>query len=176
MPLCEKFNWQYADRIDTADVMLAAFVESVNEDTASVQLALLTAIVKLFIRRPTAGELLLPKILEWATETCGDPDIRDRIRASLLMLYIGGFIYWRLLSTDPVVAKQIVFGDRPNLSSDIEVVDDALVDQLCLYIASIASIYHKPASSFIGRFNTRTLKQTPVLVVERKFYADRSYL
>jgi len=43
-----------------------------------VQLALLTATVKLFIRRPTAASSLLPKVLKMATEEADNPDLRDR--------------------------------------------------------------------------------------------------
>jgi vesicle coat complex subunit len=57
-------------------------------------LALLTATVKLFVQRPTAGQELVPKVLKWATEEVDNPDLRDR-----------GYIYWRLLSTDPAAAK-----------------------------------------------------------------------
>jgi vesicle coat complex subunit len=44
-----------------------------------VQLALLTATVKLFIRRPTAASGLLPKVLKMATEEADNPDLRDRV-------------------------------------------------------------------------------------------------
>lgn len=44
-----------------------------------VQLALLTATVKLFIRRPTAASALLPKVLKMATEEADNPDLRDRV-------------------------------------------------------------------------------------------------
>jgi vesicle coat complex subunit len=44
-----------------------------------VQLALLTATVKLFIRRPTAASSLLPKVLKMATEEADNPDLRDRV-------------------------------------------------------------------------------------------------
>lgn len=57
-------------------------------------MALLTTVVKLFLKRPAAGQELVPKILKWATEEVDNPDLRDR-----------GFIYWRLLSTNPTAAK-----------------------------------------------------------------------
>jgi vesicle coat complex subunit len=84
----------YADRIENANDLLASFLETFREDPAEVQLALLTAIVKLFIRRPTVSQELVPKMLTWATEDLDNPDVRDR-----------AFIYWRLLSTNPVAAK-----------------------------------------------------------------------
>ena len=42
-------------------------------------MALLTATVKLFIRRPTAASGLLPKVLKMATEEADNPDLRDRV-------------------------------------------------------------------------------------------------
>lgn len=45
-----------------------------------VQLALLTATVKLFIKRPVAGQDLLPRVLKMATEEAENPDLRDRVR------------------------------------------------------------------------------------------------
>lgn len=85
---------QYADRIDNADALLESFLDTFSDEHSIVQLSLLTAIVKLFIKRPTAGQELVPKVLKLATEDVVNPDLRDR-----------GFIYWRLLSTDPVKAK-----------------------------------------------------------------------
>lgn len=85
---------QYADRIENSDELLEDFLFTFLEETVEVQLALLTATVKLFIKRPTAGQDLVPKVLKWATEEVDNPDLRDR-----------GYIYWRLLSTDVAAAK-----------------------------------------------------------------------
>lgn len=49
-----------------------------------VQLSLLTAIVKLFVTRPTVGQELVPKVLKLATEEAENPDLRDRVRSILL--------------------------------------------------------------------------------------------
>ena len=59
-----------------------------------VQLQLLTSIVKLFLKRPTDTQELVQQVLSLATQDSDNPDLRDR-----------GYIYWRLLSTDPVAAK-----------------------------------------------------------------------
>lgn len=85
---------QYADRIENADELLGQFIDTFLDEQATVQLSLLTAIVKLFIKRPTLGQDLVPRVLKLCTEQVNDPDVRDR-----------GFMYWRLLSTDPVTAK-----------------------------------------------------------------------
>lgn len=64
--------------------MLADLFKTIDDDCSTVQLAMLTAVVKMFIKQPRVGEKLLPLILEWATETCGDPDIRDRMDCFLI--------------------------------------------------------------------------------------------
>ena len=50
--------------------------------------------MKLFLKRPTDTQELVQQVLSLATQDSDNPDLRDR-----------GYIYWRLLSTDPVAAK-----------------------------------------------------------------------
>ncbi|KAJ2679741.1 hypothetical protein GGI25_001192 [Coemansia spiralis] len=143
---------QYADRIDNSDEVLDKFLDSFLDDPAEVQLALLTAVVKLFIMRPTAGQDLVPKVLKWATEEVDSPDIRDR-----------GFIYWRLLSTDPEMARTIVLSDKPEISAEGEKLDMSLLEELVLQIGSLSSIYRKPPTAFIPFAKRRVLGQAPAL-------------
>ncbi|KLJ09858.1 hypothetical protein EMPG_14718 [Blastomyces silverae] len=86
---------QYADRIENSDGFLQDYLATFHDETVEVQLALLTATVKLFIQRPTKGQQLVPQVLKWCTEETDDPDLRDR-----------GYMYWRLLSTDPNAAPR----------------------------------------------------------------------
>ena len=65
-------------------------------NTPQVQLQLLTAIVKLFLKKPQETQELVQKVLSLATQDSDNPDLRDR-----------GYIYWRLLSTDPAAAKEV---------------------------------------------------------------------
>lgn len=44
---------EYADRIDNADEILETFLETFSEETSGVQLQLLTATVKLFLKAPS---------------------------------------------------------------------------------------------------------------------------
>ena len=96
---------EYAERIDNADELLESFLDSFQDENAQVQLQLLTGIVKLFLKKPTDTQELVQQVLSLATQDCDNPDLRDR-----------GFIYWRLLSTDPAAAKEvcfIIFMDTP---------------------------------------------------------------
>ncbi len=44
---------EYAERIDNADELLETFLDTFPEETSMVQLQLLTATVKLFLKKPT---------------------------------------------------------------------------------------------------------------------------
>ena len=46
---------EHADVIENADELLEFFVETFHDEKACVQLQLLTAVVKLFVKRPDAG-------------------------------------------------------------------------------------------------------------------------
>jgi vesicle coat complex subunit len=143
---------EYAHRIENADKLLDDFLYSFADETAEVQLALLTATVKLFIQRPTKGQQLVPKVLRWATEDADDPDLRDR-----------GYMYWRLLSTDPPAAKKIINGTKPPIELDSDNLDPRTLEELCLNLATLASIYHKTPSSFLHSAGVKKLADSPVL-------------
>jgi AP-1 complex subunit beta-1 len=94
----------YAEKIDNAPDLLDAFLETFLDEstevsallliTLQVQLQILTAVVKLFLKRPKDAQEMVSKVLNLASQECDNPDLRDR-----------GYLYWRLLSTDPEAAK-----------------------------------------------------------------------
>ncbi|KAJ8123996.1 hypothetical protein ONZ43_g190 [Nemania bipapillata] len=127
---------QYADRIENSDALLEDFLYSFAEEPVEVQLALLTATVKLFIQRPTKGQDLVPRVLKWATEETDNPDLRDR-----------AYMYWRLLSTDVNLAKQIVMGEKPPITAESEKLDPQTLEEMCLNVGTLATIYLKPVQT-----------------------------
>ncbi|KAG8991765.1 beta-adaptin, partial [Tulasnella sp. 427] len=131
---------EYADKIDNADELLAIFVQSFSEEAYQVQLQTLTAVVKLFLKKPDSAQGIVQQVLEKATKDCDSPDVRDR-----------AYIYWRLLSTDPAAAKAVVLAMRPPISLPRTTVSPAVLEELLGEIGSLASVYHKPAETFIGR-------------------------
>eukprot|EP00117_Sycon_ciliatum_P021503 scpid30341/ scgid18829/ AP-2 complex subunit beta; AP105B; Adapter-related protein complex 2 beta subunit; Adaptor protein complex AP-2 subunit beta; Beta-2-adaptin; Beta-adaptin; Clathrin assembly protein complex 2 beta large chain; Plasma membrane adaptor HA2/AP2 adaptin beta subunit len=128
---------EYADRIDNAGELLTSFVDSFSDETVQVQLQILTAVVKLFLKQPSSGQDLVQTVLSLATQDSDNPDLRDR-----------GYIYWRLLSTDPAAAKEVVLTDRPRINEETDLLDSGLLDELISNIATLASVYHKPPSTF----------------------------
>jgi len=143
---------QYADRIDNSDVLLDDFLFSFADEPVEVQLALLTATVKLFIKRPTKGQELVPKVLKWATEDTDNPDLRDR-----------GYMYWRLLSSNPATAKQIVMGEKPTITAESERLDPATLDEMCLNVGTLATVYLKPVHQVFRFARPRKLIDSPAL-------------
>ncbi|KAG5448023.1 AP-1 complex subunit beta-1 [Clonorchis sinensis] len=136
---------EYAERIDNADELLASFLDGFQDENAQVQLQLLTAIVKLFLKRPSDTQELVQTVLGLATQESDNPDLRDR-----------GYIYWRLLSTDPAAAKEVVLAEKPLISEETDMLEPTLLDELICHLASLASVYHRPPSSFVeGRHTTR---------------------
>ena len=101
---------EYAEKISNADEILSGFVEGFMEEFTQVstvsrngiysltilktQLQILTAVVKLFLKKPDSNQSLVQKVLQAATAENDNPDIRDR-----------AYVYWRLLSGDLQVAK-----------------------------------------------------------------------
>jgi AP-2 complex subunit beta-1 len=143
---------QYADRIDNSDALLEDFLYSFADEPVEVQLALLTATVKLFIQRPTKGQDLVPKVLKWATEETDNPDLRDR-----------GYMYWRLLSSDPATAKQIVMGEKPPITAESEKLDPATLEEMCLNVGTLATVYLKPVQQVFRSARPRKLQDSPAL-------------
>ncbi|PKI48555.1 hypothetical protein CRG98_031052 [Punica granatum] len=137
---------EYAERIDNADELLESFLESFPEEPPQVQLQLLTATVKLFLKKPTDGpQQMIQVVLNNATVETDNPDLRDR-----------AYIYWRLLSTDPEAAKDVVLTEKPVITDDSNQLDPSLLDELLSNIATLSSVYHKPPEAFVTRVKTAT--------------------
>ncbi|RTG85543.1 AP-1 complex subunit beta-1 [Schistosoma bovis] len=95
---------------------------------------------------------LVQTVLGLATQESDNPDLRDR-----------GYIYWRLLSTDPAAAKEVVLAEKPLISEETDMLEPTLLDELICHLASLASVYHRPPSSFVeGRHVAR--RQLPARV------------
>mmetsp|Transcript_16780 Transcript_16780/g.42133 ORF Transcript_16780/g.42133 Transcript_16780/m.42133 type:complete len:803 (-) Transcript_16780:1313-3721(-) len=136
---------EYADRIDNADELLDTFLDNFSDETPQVQLQLLSAVVKLFLKRPTDGQDMVQKVLQFATQECDNPDLRDR-----------AYVYWRLLSSDPDAAKEVVLAEKPVINDDTSMIDRSLLDQLLLNLSTLASVYHKAPEAFVAKVPVRS--------------------
>lgn len=135
---------EYAEQIENADELLETFLDSFTDETPGVQLQLLTAAVKLFLKQPTlpTSHDMVQRTLSLATDDANfvNPDLRDR-----------GLVYWRLLSANPDAAKAVVLADKPTIADDTHKLDSELLEDLLGRIATLASVFHKPPEAFVAR-------------------------
>ncbi|KAL4818080.1 AP-1 complex subunit beta-1 [Aspergillus spinulosporus] len=133
---------EYAEKISNAGDILAGFVEGFNEEFSQTQLQILTAVVKLFLKRPDKAQGLVQKVLQAATAENDNPDVRDR-----------AYVYWRLLSntSDPDAARNIVLSKKPPIVTTIHSLPPALLEQLLSELSTLASVYHMPPEQFVGQ-------------------------
>ncbi|KAK7732276.1 beta-adaptin [Cytospora paraplurivora] len=131
---------EYAEKINNADEILAGFVDGFMEEFTQTQLQILTAVVKLFLKKPSNNQGLVQKVLQQATADNDNPDIRDR-----------AYVYWRLLSGDLDIAKNVILSQKPAISTTISALPPALLEQLLGELSTLASVYHKPPESFVGK-------------------------
>jgi len=130
---------EYADRIDNAEELIGAFLDTFLDEASDVQLQLLTATVKLFLKKPSSGpQNLIQKVLHQATSDTDDPDLRDR-----------AYIYWRLLSSDPEAAKEVVLASRPMITDDRASLDLETLQVLLRQVSTLSSVYYKLPSVFV---------------------------
>jgi AP-1 complex subunit beta-1 len=134
---------EYAERIENVDDLLDTFLEHFHDEPPIVQQQLLTAIVKLFLKKPNTTQDMVSRVLKCATEESNNHDLRDR-----------GYIYWRLLSTNPEATKHVVLGDKPTIRDESQVLEKTLLERLIADLALMSSVYHKPREEFITRIST----------------------
>jgi AP-1 complex subunit beta-1 len=132
-------------------------------------LQILTAVVKLFLKRPDKAQGLVQKVLQAATAENDNPDIRDR-----------AYVYWRLLSntTEPNAAKNVVLSQKPAITSTIQSLPPALLDQLLEEMSTLASVYHTPPEQFMGqgRFGADAVQKAAIEYVAFSYPFDHTKL
>ncbi|OAP58489.1 hypothetical protein AYL99_07579 [Fonsecaea erecta] len=133
---------EYAEKISNAGDILGGFVDGFAEEFTQTQLQILTAVVKLFLKRPQAAQGLVQKVLNAATAESDNPDIRDR-----------AYVYWRLLSntSDQNAPKNIVLSEKPPITTTIQSLPPTLLERLLGELSTLASVYHKPPEQFVGQ-------------------------
>lgn len=125
------------DMENGAEILNTFFLDNFREETPQVQLQLLTACVRLCLFDPEQGKDLVMKVFQML-EDMENIDIRDR-----------GYFYWRLLSNNPDVAKEIILRPKPVISEQGLYIEPNLLDKLIENLDSLCCIYNKPPQSFV---------------------------
>lgn len=146
---------EYAEKISNAGDILGGFVDGFGEEFTQTQLQILTAVVKLFLKRPQAAQGLVQKVLQAATAECDNADVRDR-----------AYVYWRLLSNtdDQNAPKNIVLSEKPPITTTIQSLPPSLLERLLTELSTLASVYHKPPEQFVGqgRYGAEAVQQAAI--------------
>lgn len=72
-------------------------------------------------------------------------------------------MYWRLLTSNPTAAREIVLSEKPVISTETDRMDKGMLDQLLLHTGTLGSIYHKNPNTFIRTARARYLPDSPAL-------------
>jgi AP-1 complex subunit beta-1 len=130
---------EYADRIESAHEILNSFLIAFSDEPVSVQMQLLTAAVKLYLKSPGTGQEVVTEALRLATEESDNPDLRDR-----------AYIYWRMLSSDPEATKQVVLGEKAPLAYEMNsTIESGLLDKLLDQLSLVSSVLHRESQRFL---------------------------
>ncbi|KAJ1814786.1 beta-adaptin [Coemansia sp. RSA 2599] len=136
---------EYSETIANISNILTTLLERfLEEEDEGVQLALVCAAVKFFLKSPQQGQALVLKALQTATEKCPNPDVRDR-----------AYIYWRLLSADPNAARSVVLAEKPPIELQTTDLSPQLLEELLAELGSVSSVLQKPESQFVYKLSEK---------------------
>lgn len=143
---------EYCDFIENGPEIIQRFIDALHTHEQSVQLCVLTAVVKMFLRDPAKMEATLHAVLEGVMSRSVDPDLRDR-----------AFAYWRLLSKGMSVdaMKSIVYGDGADAAAPVcmdHTFSDAMtMGDLKKSINTAAVVFGQPYQSFLAPYGLTDL-------------------
>ena len=69
----------------------------------------------------------------------------------LLLLKLIRYMYWRLLSTDPKVTRNIVLGQKPKITDDTNRLPVQMLERLVGNVGSLSSVYRQLPEAFLAR-------------------------
>jgi AP-1 complex subunit beta-1 len=136
------FVWmlgEFSDVIENGAALVDALVDNFGTQELPVQRALLTAVIKLFLRNPRSHEKMLMQVLDAAMRGSANPDLRDR-----------GLFYYRLLSRGIGVEKMsaIVLDCKP-ADMDKSNLVGMTAAEVIRSLNTVAAIYAKPPRKFL---------------------------
>ncbi|KAH0475610.1 MAG: uncharacterized protein KVP18_002862 [Porospora cf. gigantea A] len=144
---------EYSDKIPGAcGLMEAAFIPTYLNEQTEVQLEILTAVVKMYLREPrnSDAERSAMRVVHLAADEVASPDVRDR-----------GVMYLRLLAKDPQLARKVVLAAKPPIE-DCVPESNTLVDGLVAELGSLSSVYGVQADGFVKKQSAQD-REVPAL-------------
>jgi AP-4 complex subunit beta-1 len=129
---------EYGENLPNTPYVLEELVNNVSEEASSeVKLQLLTAVMKMFMKRPPECQDMLGRLLEHAIDEEGDMDVHDR-----------GMLYYRLLKHNVHEAKRVVCGQHKVVASK-----NTIIPRLSLFpeFNTLSVMYGQLSVDFISQ-------------------------
>ena len=133
---------EFCEQIPESTVIVTYFVNNFSnvELNSKVKLQILNACVKNFLMKPDEAEELVKICLQKGTEECENPDVRDR-----------AYIYWRLLETDPDIAKEMICSEKPAFKfNEHDELDVDTIDDMIANMTNVSACYFKKDKDIIN--------------------------
>ncbi|MCQ2817974.1 MAG: hypothetical protein MJ252_11975 [archaeon] len=125
---------EYCTLINNSTEIISTFVDNFSnpEIVSKIKLQILNAAVKNFVNKPEEGEEIVKLCLQKGAEESDNPDVRDR-----------AYFYWRLLETDPDIAKDMMISEKPpfDFTDDNNSLDSETIDDLIENMTNASAIY-----------------------------------
>ena len=131
---------EYCHLIESVDVLLDPYLDTFRDEQPVVQLAILSSFVKLYCYNPELTSEQLQAALSEATKPGTSPDVKNR-----------ALIYWRVLSTDVNVAKDILSFDKQTVTHSGVQFDPTVLVELIKNMGSVAGVLHVVPQDFVKR-------------------------
>ena len=134
---------EYSKKIKKSTEYIDLFFNDFSSVNEIVQVQILNAGVKNFLKKSKdkKAEDLAIKILQKCVEESINADVRDR-----------GYFYWRLLETDPDLAKQMICCEKISFDAvEDQPIEQDLCEDILQNITNMSCIYHMKSSDIIKK-------------------------
>ncbi len=130
---------EFCMNISNSTEMIKQFVEAFGDEVDSVKLQIINAVIKNYVNKQDETEEIVQETLQKGGQETENPDVRDR-----------AYIYWRLLETDPDLAREMIMSEKPGFDYEEEnVLDNATVDDIICNMTNVSAVYMQPSKNLI---------------------------
>ena len=131
---------EYSDTIENIDFLLDPFLDTFHDEDQTVQMQLVTALVKCFINKPEQSTDQLQFIINEASKDSVAPDVRNQV-----------LIYYRLLKQDVTMAKDIILFGKESVEPSGIKFDESILEELLKNIGNLSGVLHEVPSIFVKK-------------------------
>jgi len=129
---------EFGEHIEDAPYLLEAMSAAFASETPSMRIEMLTALMKLFFKRPPEVQPVLGKVFAVAINDFSDADVHDR-----------ALMYYRLLKLNPKAAAQVVCTPKATVAMFAEDDTADVRDRLFEEFNTFSVIYGQPSGYYM---------------------------